>query len=259
MLSSHVVSDVERACDYLIVLVDSRVQLAGDIETCWPRTTGSPARGATSRRCPSDQHVVSASHTDRQTTLLVRTEARSSTRRGRSASSPWRTSSWRTWRADRGRRPARSGGAAMIWLTWRQFRMPALRCTPRGAGAAPRGDGRELLDDYRNADHTSSASCSSSPVRAALYLASAVTPFRRSSAPSGARPWSRARSRPAPTGSCGTRASAGPAGSPPSSPSSVAAVAAAALLSLAVTWWASPIDTMAGHRRQTSTRRGCLR
>ena len=32
VLSSHLVSDVERACDYLVVLVDSRVQVAGDIE-----------------------------------------------------------------------------------------------------------------------------------------------------------------------------------------------------------------------------------
>jgi ABC-2 type transport system ATP-binding protein len=33
VLSSHLVSDVERSCDYLIVLVDSRVQISGDIET----------------------------------------------------------------------------------------------------------------------------------------------------------------------------------------------------------------------------------
>jgi ABC-2 type transport system ATP-binding protein len=32
VLSSHVVSDLERTCDYLIVLVDSRVQVAGDVD-----------------------------------------------------------------------------------------------------------------------------------------------------------------------------------------------------------------------------------
>jgi ABC-2 type transport system ATP-binding protein len=32
VLSSHVVSDLERACDYLIVLVDSRVRVAGDVD-----------------------------------------------------------------------------------------------------------------------------------------------------------------------------------------------------------------------------------
>src|SRR4029077_14279050 len=32
VLSSHLVADLERVCDYLVVLVDSRVQLAGDVD-----------------------------------------------------------------------------------------------------------------------------------------------------------------------------------------------------------------------------------
>jgi len=75
VLSSHLVSDVERACDYLIVLVDSRVRVAGDIDhllATHHRLTG-PRREATS--LPSEQHVISASHTDRQSTYLIRTEA----------------------------------------------------------------------------------------------------------------------------------------------------------------------------------------
>jgi ABC-2 type transport system ATP-binding protein len=75
VLSSHLVSDVERACDYLVVLVDSRVQVAGDIERLLEthhRLTG-PRRD--SAQLPSEQHVISASHTDRQSTYLVRTEA----------------------------------------------------------------------------------------------------------------------------------------------------------------------------------------
>ena len=32
VLSSHLVSRLERVCDYLIVLVSSRVQVAGEIE-----------------------------------------------------------------------------------------------------------------------------------------------------------------------------------------------------------------------------------
>jgi ABC-2 type transport system ATP-binding protein len=74
VLSSHLVSDVERACDYLIVLVDSRVRIAGDIDTLLAthhRLTG-PRRDPAS--LPADQQVISASHTDRQSTLLVRTE-----------------------------------------------------------------------------------------------------------------------------------------------------------------------------------------
>jgi ABC-2 type transport system ATP-binding protein len=74
VLSSHLVSDLERVCDYLIVLVDSRVKVAGDIETLLAthhRLTG-PRRDPDS--LPSDQQVISASHTDRQSSFLVRTE-----------------------------------------------------------------------------------------------------------------------------------------------------------------------------------------
>jgi ABC-2 type transport system ATP-binding protein len=74
VLSSHLVSDLERVCDYLIVLVDSRVKVAGDIETLLAthhRLTG-PRRDPES--LPADQLVVSASHTDVQSTFLVRTE-----------------------------------------------------------------------------------------------------------------------------------------------------------------------------------------
>ncbi|MFD5948199.1 ABC transporter ATP-binding protein [Streptomyces collinus] len=73
VLSSHLVSDVERTCDHLIVLVDSRVQVAGDIDdliACHHRLTG-PRRDPDT--LPAGQHVITASHTDRQTTLVVRT------------------------------------------------------------------------------------------------------------------------------------------------------------------------------------------
>jgi len=75
VLSSHLVSDLERVCDHLIVLVASRVQLAGDIDTLLAthrRLTGARRDPGT---LPADQHVIAASHTDRQTTVLVRTEA----------------------------------------------------------------------------------------------------------------------------------------------------------------------------------------
>jgi ABC-2 type transport system ATP-binding protein len=75
VLSSHLVSDLERACDYLIVLVDSRVRVAGGVEgllASHHRLSG-PRRDPA--RLPTDQHVVAASHTDRQTTLIVRTDA----------------------------------------------------------------------------------------------------------------------------------------------------------------------------------------
>jgi ABC-2 type transport system ATP-binding protein len=75
VLSSHLVSDLERVCDYLVVLVASRVRVAGDIEDLLAThylLTGPRRDPAT---LPAEQHVVTASHTDRQSTLLVRTKA----------------------------------------------------------------------------------------------------------------------------------------------------------------------------------------
>jgi len=74
VLSSHLVSDLERVCDHLIVLVASRVQLADDLDTILTthhRLTG-PRRDP--RDLPADQHVIDASHTERQSTLIVRTD-----------------------------------------------------------------------------------------------------------------------------------------------------------------------------------------
>jgi ABC-2 type transport system ATP-binding protein len=74
VLSSHLVADLERVCDYLIVLAGSRVQVAGDVEELLAhhhRLTG-PRRDPT--RLPADQEVIEASHTDRQSTLLVRSD-----------------------------------------------------------------------------------------------------------------------------------------------------------------------------------------
>ena len=73
VLSSHVVSDLERVCDHVVVLVDSQVRVAGDVEelvATHHRLVG-PRRDPAA--LPSDQHVVAASHTDRQSTFVVRT------------------------------------------------------------------------------------------------------------------------------------------------------------------------------------------
>ncbi|MGO8683459.1 MAG: ABC transporter ATP-binding protein [Thermoleophilia bacterium] len=74
LLSSHLVADLERVCDYLVVLVASRLQVAGEIETllaCHYRLTGA-RRDAS--RLPLNQQVIEASHTDRQSTFLIRTD-----------------------------------------------------------------------------------------------------------------------------------------------------------------------------------------
>jgi ABC-2 type transport system ATP-binding protein len=76
LLSSHLVGDLERVCDYLIVLVASRVQLAGDVD--WLLATHHRLTGPRREPAgpwPAGWHVISESHTERQTTLLVRTDA----------------------------------------------------------------------------------------------------------------------------------------------------------------------------------------
>jgi ABC-2 type transport system ATP-binding protein len=74
VLSSHLVADLERVCDYLVVLVASRIRVAGEIEALLAshrRLTG-PRRDPST--LPVGQEVIEASHTDRQSTLLVRTD-----------------------------------------------------------------------------------------------------------------------------------------------------------------------------------------
>ena len=75
ILSSHLVADLERVCDYLVVVVDSRVQIAGEIDELLAshhRMTG-PRRDLGA--LPRDQQLIDESHTDRQSTLVVRTNA----------------------------------------------------------------------------------------------------------------------------------------------------------------------------------------
>jgi ABC-2 type transport system ATP-binding protein len=73
LFSSHVVAELERICDYLIVLSAGRVRLAGDIDElrqrhriiCGP--AGWPHKGG--------WQVISSSSTAGQTTALVRSDA----------------------------------------------------------------------------------------------------------------------------------------------------------------------------------------
>ena len=74
ILSSHLVTDLERVCEYLVVLVDSRVQLAGGMEALLSSHCLLTGPRRDPRSLPASQEVIEASHTDRQSTLLVRTE-----------------------------------------------------------------------------------------------------------------------------------------------------------------------------------------
>jgi len=72
VLSSHLISDLERVCDYLIVLAASRVRLVGEVE----ELTAAHHRIIASRRgadtLPSGLEVVAAEHSERQSTFVVR-------------------------------------------------------------------------------------------------------------------------------------------------------------------------------------------
>jgi ABC-2 type transport system ATP-binding protein len=72
VLSSHLIGDLERVCDYLIVLVGSRVRVAGLVDDLLAthHLLSGPRRDPGT--LPSGLRVISASHTDVQTTLLVR-------------------------------------------------------------------------------------------------------------------------------------------------------------------------------------------
>jgi ABC-2 type transport system ATP-binding protein len=74
VMSSHLVTDLERVADYLIVLVASRVQIAGPVDTLLAThhlLTG-PRRDAAA--LPASQQVITESHTDRQSTFVVRSD-----------------------------------------------------------------------------------------------------------------------------------------------------------------------------------------
>jgi len=75
VMSSHLVADLERVCDYLVLLVASRVRLAGDVDELLAGHHLLTGPRHDPSALPSDQEVVQESHTDRQSTLLVRTDA----------------------------------------------------------------------------------------------------------------------------------------------------------------------------------------
>jgi ABC-2 type transport system ATP-binding protein len=72
ILASHLIGDLERVCDHLVVLAASRVQLAGEVEdqlTTHYRLIG--ARGDLDTLPPGIE-IIQAEHTVRQSTLIVR-------------------------------------------------------------------------------------------------------------------------------------------------------------------------------------------
>ena len=72
LVSSHLIADIERVCDHLILLAGSRVQLCGDIETVLTehRFLTGPRKDTTA--IARVHTIVREDSTARQTTLLVR-------------------------------------------------------------------------------------------------------------------------------------------------------------------------------------------
>jgi ABC-2 type transport system ATP-binding protein len=72
VLSSHLITDIERVCDHLILMAASRVQLCGDTETLLAghRVLTGPRKDTTA--IARGHAIVQEDTTARQTTLLVR-------------------------------------------------------------------------------------------------------------------------------------------------------------------------------------------
>jgi ABC-2 type transport system ATP-binding protein len=72
VLSSHIVAELERVCDHLVTLAEGTTQLNGSIGeiVASHRLLTGPRSDATS--VARVHHVIRESHTERQTTLLVR-------------------------------------------------------------------------------------------------------------------------------------------------------------------------------------------
>jgi len=74
ILSSHIVAELERVCDHLVILAEARAELAGPIDeiVAGHRLLTGPRTEATAVARMHD--VIRERHTERQTTLLVRAD-----------------------------------------------------------------------------------------------------------------------------------------------------------------------------------------
>ncbi len=74
ILSSHLIADLERVCDYLVVLVAGRVAVEGDVDALLSSHHRLVGRRNDTPGVPANQTVIEASHTEKQSTLIVRTD-----------------------------------------------------------------------------------------------------------------------------------------------------------------------------------------
>jgi ABC-2 type transport system ATP-binding protein len=74
VLSSHLIADLERVCDYLVVLVGSRVQLTGEVSELLASHHRLSGPRKDPSALPAGQEVIGASHTDVQSTFFIRSD-----------------------------------------------------------------------------------------------------------------------------------------------------------------------------------------
>ena len=72
VLSSHLVADMERICDYLVVLSASQVQLCGDVEALLGAHRGLSGPRRQTASLAGKYEIVTEQHTQRHSTFLVR-------------------------------------------------------------------------------------------------------------------------------------------------------------------------------------------
>jgi ABC-2 type transport system ATP-binding protein len=72
VMSSHLVADLERVCDYLVVLADSQVQVTGTVDDLLATHHLLTGPRRETGRWPRDWQVIEERHTERQTMLLIR-------------------------------------------------------------------------------------------------------------------------------------------------------------------------------------------
>jgi ABC-2 type transport system ATP-binding protein len=138
LVSSHVVSELERICDWVVVLTAGRVQLAGPVDDLIAehRLLTGPRFGELAEL----SRVAHRTDSDRHSTVLVRVDPGQPTVPDPLAGAP---AGLRAAGAGLPAAPGRSGirqrtaggaavssfgkgGVAMIWVTWRQHRSEAL-------------------------------------------------------------------------------------------------------------------------------------
>jgi ABC-2 type transport system ATP-binding protein len=73
VLSSHLLADVEKTCEYLVLLATSHVQLAADTDTLLAQHRMVTGPRAAANVVTAAHTVVQADYTERQATLVVRT------------------------------------------------------------------------------------------------------------------------------------------------------------------------------------------